>query len=444
FLLSLFTAVSGTKDQIQEIQWLNCSEFVPSPLLQIPGVTLPNPLPATLQCGSLVVPMDYSQSISPSNNITINFAMRRPQNPQGLINYSPGGPGGEANSFAWAFALNISAEAFGFTGLEDFDFVAIDVRGTEFSNPVNCTSSELIPSFIASSMAQFDEIQNITASIYNSCESQSTPPGILNFLRSEDLANDWDSVRAALGYNQTHLLGLSYGTLTGAIYAQMFPERVGRFVLDGVASTNISLDTFVVNQVKDSNRLLQRADAFCLNDTTCPFNSLGEGAVPEAFQAVIANATAGAFLPNVSADDIRAMTALFFFAGSPNFTAFNLALAGATQGDASGFTYNGAFAAEYSPGLIAILPLFCSDALIPDTSFSAFNMSVADVAMIDTFDMRFSQILTLAAICGAWPIHGDVNGPHPFESQVLLVTSDFDLNTPTENVVNQLGDSPTL
>lgn len=31
---------------------------------------------------------------------------------------SPGGPGGEANSFAWAFALNISSEAFGFTGLE--------------------------------------------------------------------------------------------------------------------------------------------------------------------------------------------------------------------------------------------------------------------------------------------------------------------------------------
>lgn len=29
------------------------------------------------------------------------------------------------------------------------------------------------------------------------------------------------------------------GTLTGAVYAANFPSTVGRFVLDGVASTNI-------------------------------------------------------------------------------------------------------------------------------------------------------------------------------------------------------------
>lgn len=89
--------------------------------------------------------------------------------------------------------------------------------------------------------------------------------------------------------------------------------------------------------------------------------SCGTYSFRQAFQSVLANATAGAFLPNVSVDDIRAMTHLVFFAGSPNFTAFNLALAGATQGDLSGFTYNGGFDEEYSAGLIAILPLFCSD-----------------------------------------------------------------------------------
>ncbi|KAE9401104.1 hypothetical protein BT96DRAFT_880708 [Gymnopus androsaceus JB14] len=426
------------KDQVQEIQWVNCTDFVPSTLVQS---ELPSPLPTTLHCGNLVVPMDYSKGISPSNNITISFAMRRPDNPKGLINYSPGGPGGEANSFAWAFALNISSEAFGFTGLEDFDFVAIDVRGTEFSNPINCTSSEIIPSFIPSTQAQFDEIQNITASIYNACEAQSTPQGILNFLRSEDLASDWDSVRAALGYDITHLLGLSYGSLTGAIYASKFPQRVGRFVLDGIASTNITIDNYVVNQVKAYNRLLLRADAYCLNDTTCPFHSLGKGAIPEAFQSIIANATAGDF-PNVNADDIRAVAALSFFAGSPNFTAFNLALADAIQGDASSLTYSGAFATEYSAGLIAILPLFCSDILLSDTSFDAYAKILSDVAAVDTFELRFSQILSLAAFCDAWPLHGDVTGPHPDNSSLMLVTSDFDLNTPTENVIFQRGDTP--
>lgn len=60
-----------------------------------------------------------------------------------------------------------------------------------------------------STQARFDEVQNISRVIYNACEAQSTPQGILNFLRSEDLASDWNSVRAALGYNTTHLLGLS-------------------------------------------------------------------------------------------------------------------------------------------------------------------------------------------------------------------------------------------
>lgn len=81
----------------------------------------------------------------------------------------------------------------------------------------------------------------------------------------------------------------------------------------------------------------------------------------QAFQSVIANATAGAY-PNVSADDIRALIPLEFFATAPNFTEFNLALAAATQGDASAFTYNGEFAAGFSAGVASTVALFCPDA----------------------------------------------------------------------------------
>lgn len=76
---------------------------------------------------------------------------------------------------------------------------------------------------------------------------------------------------------------------------------------------------------------------------------------------MIANATAGAY-PNVSADDIRALIPLEFFATAPNFTEFNLALAAATQGDASAFTYNGEFAAGFSAGVASTVALFCPDA----------------------------------------------------------------------------------
>ena len=46
-------------------------------------------------------------------------------------------------------------------------------------------------------------------------------------------ARDMDILRAALGDGALNYLGFSYGTKLGATYAQLFPHRVGRFVLDG-------------------------------------------------------------------------------------------------------------------------------------------------------------------------------------------------------------------
>ena len=49
-----------------------------------------------------------------------------------------------------------------------------------------------------------------------------------------------DVLRAALGDGQLNYLGKSYGTFLGATYADLFPERVGRFVLDGVVAPDLT------------------------------------------------------------------------------------------------------------------------------------------------------------------------------------------------------------
>ena len=46
-------------------------------------------------------------------------------------------------------------------------------------------------------------------------------------------ARDLDLLRAILGDEQLNYLGYSYGTFLGATYADLYPERVGRLVLDG-------------------------------------------------------------------------------------------------------------------------------------------------------------------------------------------------------------------
>lgn len=66
-----------------KIRWTDCTEHIPEPLQ---GANLSTTLPKSLHCGLLTVPMDYSKPVSARNNITIGFAMRRPENPQGLLN----------------------------------------------------------------------------------------------------------------------------------------------------------------------------------------------------------------------------------------------------------------------------------------------------------------------------------------------------------------------
>lgn len=66
------------------IQWVDCASNVPTTLNGT--VQLPSPLPSTLKCGRLDVPMDYSKPMGDNNTITLGFSMYRPNNSQGLIN----------------------------------------------------------------------------------------------------------------------------------------------------------------------------------------------------------------------------------------------------------------------------------------------------------------------------------------------------------------------
>jgi pimeloyl-ACP methyl ester carboxylesterase len=48
-----------------------------------------------------------------------------------------------------------------------------------------------------------------------------------------------DILRAALGDQKLNYVGKSYGTYLGTLYAQFFPDKVGRIVLDGAIDPNV-------------------------------------------------------------------------------------------------------------------------------------------------------------------------------------------------------------
>jgi pimeloyl-ACP methyl ester carboxylesterase len=79
-------------------------------------------------------------------------------------------------------------------------------------------------------------------------------------------AADLDAVRAALGYEQWNLLGVSYGTRMALTYLQLYPERVRSLVLDGVVPQDIALG---VDFARDGQRSVDAMFARCEADAAC-------------------------------------------------------------------------------------------------------------------------------------------------------------------------------
>ena len=77
-----------------------------------------------------------------------------------------------------------------------------------------------------------------TRDFAEACEANSD--GILPYITTDNAARDMDLLRGVLGDTQLNYLGYSYGTFLGATYAKLFPERVGRLVLDGAIDPAVS------------------------------------------------------------------------------------------------------------------------------------------------------------------------------------------------------------
>ncbi|KAJ7779885.1 hypothetical protein B0H16DRAFT_1878507, partial [Mycena metata] len=432
----------------QTIRWVDCHNTVPEPIafgLNLTGTTFNGTLPRTLFCGELDVPLDYAKAFdAATNKITIGFAMNRSKRSSGLILYHAGGPGLDAASQAWANALNLSSGT-PFALLHNFDFLAINTRGIQFSNPLNCTSGAFfndIPFAFPSSQAEYDQYQAAMTKFFASCAENTTPTGIMQHIGTNEVIQDWDSLRAALGYEKVSFTGVSYGTFVGMAYAARFPQRVNHFVLDAVIPHGMPFQEMVTDQIAAANRLVLRADAFCLADPTCPFHGQGNGSIVKAWDTLLTRAIAAPLLaPScgpasatgclspVTMTDLRyGLTILL--ASNPDFPLFNNALNASLHGDASLFGYVPAFDIRES----VAPPLLCSDFKVDDSlkTFAAYNNISVISQSVDPRHIIYSQMGQFFLMCSAWPNAVPEPVTLPTNLPLMWMTSDFDLNLPTE------------
>ncbi|KAJ6594910.1 hypothetical protein B0H19DRAFT_1009913 [Mycena capillaripes] len=439
------TALPSTDRTNQTIRWVDCHDKVPEPLvpeLNLTDITFPGTLPSNLLCGEMDVPMDYTKSFdAATNNITIGFAMNHPPKiASGLIFYHAGGPGENAAAQAWANALNLSSA---FVGLEDFDFLAINTRGIQLSNPLNLSSGVFFNNIsyaFPTTQDEFDQYQAAMTKFYSAAINDSTPAGIMEHVGTIEVIQDWDSVRAALGYEKVSFAGVSYGTFVGMAYAARYPERVNQFVMDAAIPHGMPDQDMVTAQVAAANRLVQRADAFCLNDPTCPFRGQGNGSVVKAWQTVLTmaeQAPLSAFSCGpgkgcnspVTARDLQQGAAVLFNS-IPDFPLFNIGLNASLNGDASIFAYQ----PDVDLRDTVFSPLLCSDFKFDDNlkTFAGFNNLSVNSQSVNPLHIVYSAMWQFSLQCSVWPFSVPERTTLPTDLKLMWMTSDFDLNLPTE------------
>ena len=211
----------------QTISWQDCSNET-----------------TTFQCGTVTVPLDYEHP----DGQTITIAVKKlPASDgdaeHGSLFVNPGGPGGSGIEV-------VEFRASMFEGLRgSYDIIGFDPRGVGRSTPITCWTDDEINQYLANpnddatnptdplkgvkskNVAAQDKIDRGAVNAAR-CAKHSEVPELLDHVGTRDVARDLDVLRATNGNARLNYLGMSYGTYIGALYADLFPDRVGRTVLD--------------------------------------------------------------------------------------------------------------------------------------------------------------------------------------------------------------------
>jgi pimeloyl-ACP methyl ester carboxylesterase len=107
---------------------------------------------------------------------------------------------------------------------------------------------------------------------------------------TDQAIQDLDLLRQALHHDKMNYLGWSYGTQFGTEYAEKFPDKVGRMVLDGVYDRHLSLETYLSTGAVGSETTLEDFFRWCNTTTDCALYGRDQAAI---WDGVAAAADAG-------------------------------------------------------------------------------------------------------------------------------------------------------
>ncbi|MFI7399428.1 alpha/beta hydrolase [Streptomyces sp. NPDC049541] len=183
------------------------------------------------QCATLEVPMDYGHPGGPTIDIAVSrIPAEKPSARRGALLLVPGGPGGDSLDDPSGKGQKLPQ------GVRDaYDLIGFAPRGNAPSTSVSCglEHRDLAVTALRPWPGPDGSVDRNMATARRMADACARNGGeLLRHISTVDNARDIDRIRAALGDRKLSAWGVSYGTYVAAVYAQLFPQRTDRIVLD--------------------------------------------------------------------------------------------------------------------------------------------------------------------------------------------------------------------
>ncbi|MFD7153691.1 alpha/beta hydrolase [Kribbella sp. NPDC059898] len=404
---------TGTAAAAESLSWKECR----------PG--------AVEQCATLTVPLDWSRPSGPTTKVFVAKVPAKDQRHKlGALFFNPGGPGGAGGSIFAAGLADAVLPQF----RDRYDLVSFDPRGTGSSSQLDCgpVLRRGVPVF-PKTKAQYVALVASSRATGEQCLKQHGD--LMRNLDTRTVAHDMDAIRAALGESKFNYIGLSYGSYLGTLYAQQFPQRVGRMVVDGIVDHKQDPDKFMLDEAKVMEDGFNRFAAWCAKETACALHGQNVGAVWDRTVAKADKAPLTSPRGPVNGDVIRmALPSLLPLTSmvSDNWPALATALAQAAKGDGTDFA-NISYVGDPETAYAAVS---CMD--LPG-ELRGYADARARLALAKAVAPRVGAAVegwAITAACAGWPIppSNPWQATPVHSAPPILITST--LHDPSTPVVN--------
>jgi pimeloyl-ACP methyl ester carboxylesterase len=198
----------------------------------IPALTW-KPCDGMFRCATARVPLNYRDPRGATISIAvISHLATGPGRSLGWLFLNFGGPNPQLGNMAIVYPELPAAWR------ERYNLIIFDPRGMGYSTQIRCFPTEAAENKLLGGLpvfpvgaAQQTAWDRAYAKLDARCAADAGP--LLYHDSTADMAKDMDLLREAVGDPVLNYYGQSYGTLLGAIYANLFPATTGRMILDG-------------------------------------------------------------------------------------------------------------------------------------------------------------------------------------------------------------------